>query len=135
MTRFFAAGNPAIPRDSLAIRLAGLIDEPEFEPLLDPLELLQIDEPVVILDVAKGISETQWIHASESRRLQRQRSMMSLHDFDLQFVLNMGRALGELPDIWILAVPMEGSLEELLPVVEKAIASRPSPLRGSGTRS
>ncbi len=135
MVRFFAAGNPALPDDSLAIKLAELIDDIEFEPLDDPLTLLEISEPTVILDVAKGVKEPTWIHASESKRLERARRMVSLHDFDLQFVLNMGSALGELPDIWILAVPLGDSIEDVLPKVKSALNSRPSSLQGNGTRT
>ncbi len=135
MVRFFAAGNPALPDDSLAIRLAGLIDTVEFEPLQDPLTLLEIDEPVVILDVATGITEPQWIHASDSERLARGRRMVSLHDFDLQFVLHMGASLGELPDIWILAVPLGLALEEALPKVKAALSVLPTSPQGSGRRT
>ena len=135
MVRFFAAGNPAIEEDSLALRLAEYLED--FEHLVNPLHLLEITEPAVILDVAKGIDEVQWIHANESEQLQRDRRMTSLHDFDLQFVLNMGSALEELPDIWILAVPIEFSLQEALPEVKAALRSpptKPTSPRGSGKR-
>lgn len=134
MVRFFAAGNPALPGDSLAIQLAEHLPEFSFKQLDDPLSLLEIQEPVVLLDVAAGISEVGWIHATDAERLKRERAMVSLHDFDLQFVLQMGTSLGQLPDIWILAVPMGLALEKALPKVKTALKSIPSPLQGSGTR-
>ncbi len=134
MVRFFAAGNPSLPDDSLALQLAELLPEFSFEQLDDPLSLLELQEPAVILDVAVGISEVGWIHATDAERLKRERAMVSLHDFDLQFVLQMGSSLGELPDIWILAVPMGLTLEKALPKVKTALESIPSPLQGSGMR-
>lgn len=121
MVRFFAAGNPALPDDSLAIRLAALLPEFSFEPLDDPLILLELKEPAVILDAATGISEVRWIDAGDSASLSRERQMVSLHDFDLQAVLSFGNALGQLPRIRILAVPMALTPEQALPDVRKAL--------------
>lgn len=136
MAKLFVAGNPSLPDDSLAIRIAKELEKElktDFELLEEPLKLLEIREPVIILDIAKGISEPLWIHASD-KKLMCERKMTTLHDFDLQFVLNMGSRLNEIPDIWVLAIPADSSFREIIPKVRDALRASPIPLPGSGWR-
>ena len=123
MVRYFAAGNPAVEEDSLALTLAESLTEFKFETLYDPLLLLELKEPVVILDVATGVRGVRWLDARDSASLERDRKMVSLHDFDLQFVLLFGNALDDLPPIRILAVEMGLTPEQALPLVREALKS------------
>ena len=129
MTRILVAGNPALEEDALAGKVAKRL-RLRCELLDDPLSILHMEGPLVILDVAKGLQKVQWLQPEQLAK----RRMVSLHDFDVQFALTLGGALEKLPELWILAIPIGMELDAAAREVRKALRASPIPLPGSGSR-
>jgi hypothetical protein len=84
-----------------------------------PEDLLEAnDGEVLILDVVKNIKDPVIITSSKQIKT---RKMLSLHDFDLGFFLNLMERMGINRKIRIIGVPSEGNAQELAKKVEKMI--------------
>lgn len=121
----YCFGNPYIDQDAIPHRL---VDEISFEgfqlekcfspeTLFDEKSL----NPICILDTARGIKEITIFQ--DISKLQ-QTHLVSLHDFDLSFFLQLLEKMDELPSIYIIAIPMDMDYETvkgLLPPVFKSL--------------
>ena len=119
--KVFCIGNPAIPEDRLAWELA---DELKIEGVDmitcgSPEELFGHGEnPLVIMDVARGIDEVKVMDDLSKIRTGR---MISLHDFDLATFLKLMEGMGELPQLKIIALPMGGDRAEVAKQAEEVL--------------
>ncbi|MBN2566652.1 hypothetical protein JXB02_01035 [Candidatus Woesearchaeota archaeon] len=106
LPRILVFGNPHLPEDSLAVRVARLLEGKVPYRFVEcgSVECV-IDYPdyAYILDVAYGIGSVQII--DDPDRL-RSSPLYSLHDFDLAFFLKLLRATGPDSPSRIIALPM-----------------------------
>ena len=108
MTRkIYCFGNPLVPEDSLALQISGefKLDGWKFIKCRSPEELFNEDqEEMIILDVAKGIDEIKVLKDLSKLKSSK---LLSLHDFDLSYFLQLLEKLGQLPKLKIIALPMK----------------------------
>jgi Ni,Fe-hydrogenase maturation factor len=107
-------GNEFLEDDCLAGDVAKHIDA-TIVHCTSPDDILLVEGNIVILDVAKGINEPVLI--TDVRQL-KTRNMISLHDFDVGFFLNLLEELGEKKSITIIGIPMTGDPKEIAQRVE-----------------
>src|SRR3989344_9122659 len=82
----YVFGNEYLEQDSLAHKVAEHLDYP-VRHCDTPYVLLEMpDRDMLILDVVKGIAAPMIIRNADQLKT---RNMMSLHDFDLGFVLSL----------------------------------------------
>jgi Ni,Fe-hydrogenase maturation factor len=104
----FVFGNPLVKGDSAALAAAKILknkmpgfnfkeaSDPDFLPWLKGKELL-------IMDTAEGIEKTEFLCGLEN--LRKAEGAFSLHDFDLQFQLQLLKKMGKLESVKIIAIP------------------------------
>lgn len=102
-------GNEFLKCDSIAKKIADSINIPGIEFVkTDSLEGIKGD--VVILDAAEGIKKTMVI--TDLSKIQNIYPV-SAHDFDLGTELKLRKATGDIGNVTIIAVPMDGNAEEI----------------------
>ena len=116
MKRVICFGNPYLPEDSLAIRLADNLQLQDFEFVksFNPSDLLD-GKFDFILDVAKGIEKITFINNPNKLNM---RKLYTLHDFDLGFFLQLMSATGQMKSVNIIAVPDNYDLNKALSELE-----------------
>ena len=121
MITILAFGNEYLQMDSLAKKIAPKLRDRNVKVFMcdSPEEITLHKPPIVILDVAEGITKPTLLKVEQ---LENSR-IYSLHDFDLAYFLKLMKEMNELneKDITIIALPMdkEPEIEEirrLLPV-------------------
>lgn len=106
-------GNEFLEEDALAGKVAKHIDA-KIVHCTSPDDLLLVDGDIIILDVVKGISEPVLITDVHKLKI---RNLMSLHDFDVGFFLNLLNELGEKKSIRIIGIPVKGDPQKIAKVV------------------
>jgi len=115
-------GNELIPEDRLAIEIANelkrLVKGYEFYHCLSPEELIRfVDyDKIVLLDVSPNIAK---VVKTSNLNLIKKRKLTSLHDFDLNFFLNLLKKLGKTTNIDIIVVPMNSNKNNLVKIIKK----------------
>jgi Ni,Fe-hydrogenase maturation factor len=116
----FVFGNEYIEQDKAAKSLMPLLqerfDKIDFIPCTTPEQLLEAGEDTIrILDVVKGIEKPIIIENVEQLKTNK---LISLHDFDVAFFLNLMKELGIQKNIKILGIPatteMDADLFEII---------------------
>ncbi len=112
MKNLYVFGNPYLEQDRFAIEVARqLSDKVRLVFCRNPDELLQAqDDEILIIDVVKNIKEPVCI--TDPAQLKTQ-SMVSLHDFDLGFFLNLLDRMGIHKQVRIIGIPMKGNARQL----------------------
>ncbi len=114
-------GNPAIPSDSLAIKVGKALEKEGYETLHleDPLGLLDLDlSEYLILDVALGLSEPRIVDDPDKLLLGR---LCSLHDFDMAYFLKLLKATGKIEKVRILALPEGLAVDDAVAAVKETL--------------
>ena len=99
-------GNEFVEEDSLAKQLADELN-------IDGVDFIKCDSldgikgDVVILDVVKGIDDVRLIPLDKVRDFQ----PITMHDFDLGTELKLRKSVGEINNITIIGIPMQGDKE------------------------
>ncbi|OIO65381.1 hypothetical protein COY28_00660 [Candidatus Woesearchaeota archaeon CG_4_10_14_0_2_um_filter_57_5] len=103
----YVFGNEYLAMDSFAHDIAALLrDSASFVHLASPDGLLDAPEgTLTILDVVAGINEPLLI--TDIAQL-KARNIMTMHDFDVGYFLNLLAALGMAKDIRIIGIPQHG---------------------------
>ncbi|MFH1400289.1 MAG: hypothetical protein ABIH41_02110, partial [Nanoarchaeota archaeon] len=96
--------------DSMARNVAKHLEGVELVHCRSPDLLLEEDGKFVILDVVKGIKEPMVLQDIEKLKTTK---MVSLHDFDVAYVLKLLKEMGRLQDIRIIGVPDKGDPEKI----------------------
>lgn len=120
-------GNPHIKGDSMSVQLAKELKVPNFEFIISifPDEILNyknVDE-LYLMDVVKGIDKVMLITEMDKIKFNQ---TISLHDFDLGFVLKLMKATGKLKTIKIIGLPMGVGKEEIKEQVIKLLTHQNS---------
>lgn len=108
--KVYVFGNEHLPEDRLALEVASLLGEFEVRHCRSPDDLLDAEGDILILDVVKGIRNPMVI---ESISQLKTRNMVSLHDFDVGYVLTLMNSLGISKKIKILGIPQKGESKKL----------------------
>lgn len=111
MTRVYVFGNEYLEGDGLALSMAKdlELDYVHCHNPDDMLESMENDENILILDVVKNISKPIIIDDVSTLKVH---NIVSMHDFDVGFFLNMMSSIGMAKDIKIIGIPMHGDVEE-----------------------
>ncbi|MBW3002378.1 hypothetical protein KY338_04410 [Candidatus Woesearchaeota archaeon] len=109
-------GNEFIEEDSLAKELA---DELKIEGVefikCDSLNGIKGD--VIVLDVVKGLEEVKLIPLDKVKDFH----PVSMHDFDLGTELKLRKSIGEINNVTIIGIPMQGDKENIKQGIIKLI--------------
>lgn len=110
-------GNPYLENDAFAIRVARqLTDKVRLEFCKSPDDLLHSPDRVIhILDVVRNTEEPVVITDPAMLKTQ---PMMSLHDFDLGFFLNLLQKMGMDKKVKIIGIPQQGEPRHVARKVE-----------------
>lgn len=101
-------GNPFIPEDSLAIRIAdhfqkNPVRNVKFVKCVAPDEVMEYsDKEFFILDLIEGIDEVTLIDGVDGLSNE---PKATAHDFDLGFFLRMMKQMGHLDKVRIIGIP------------------------------
>lgn len=119
MKTLYVFGNEFLRDDCFAgIVSENLKDKFSIEHCRSPDDLLEAKGNIVILDVVKNTKEPILIDDVSKIKT---RSLVSLHDFDLGFFLNLMEGMGINKKIKIIGIPMKGNAKEIAKKVEKWI--------------
>ena len=115
MKRVYVFGNEYLPDDRMAVDIAACLGGVEIVKCTSPDDLLPdlLDEAVsqiTILDVVKGIGKPMLIEDIAKLKVN---SMVSLHDFDVGYFLNLAKEAGFGKNIKIIGVPAKGDAGKL----------------------
>jgi hypothetical protein len=113
--KIYVFGNEYLENDNFAGKVAGQLHDVELVYCRSPDELLEAEGDITILDVVKNIKEPMMI--SDVSRL-KVNNMMSLHDFDLGYFLNLMRELDMNKNIKIIGIPMNGIARDVAEKVD-----------------
>ncbi len=115
-------GNELIEQDSLAKKLADKIKMKDVEVIKcnDPEECFEAfrKKEIFILDVVKNLKEVKLIKDLNKLKTH---SLDTLHDFDLAFFLKLMKETGQMKDIKIIGIPMEGDEDKLVKKIESIL--------------
>ena len=109
--KVFCFGNEFVKEDSLAREIADelKIDGVEFIKCESTPEFIR-QNGKIILDVVQMLKEPRIISVDE---LAEPKTVCSLHDFDLGYELKLLKEIGELGEIKIIGIPMQGDKEKI----------------------
>jgi len=107
MKKLFVFGNEYLADDALAIQVAGKLKGVQVIHCTSPEELLD-EDPLLILDVVKGAKKLIILDSIEAIKT---RKMVSLHDMDLGFFLNLMKEMGMNKKIKIIGIPETGNVD------------------------
>jgi Ni,Fe-hydrogenase maturation factor len=103
--KLYVFGNEYLEQDSLARKVASCLEDIELVHSRSPDDLLEAEGEMIILDVAKGITEPRLI--TDTSKL-KAANIVSMHDFDLGYFLRLLDELGTPKKVKIIALPQNG---------------------------
>lgn len=106
----YVFGNEHVGNDGFAQTIAKEMKGFDVQHCRSPDDLLDAQGDILILDVVKGIQEPIVIEDISQLKT---RKMVSLHDFDVGFFLNLMNGMGIGKKIKILGVPEQGNGKNL----------------------
>lgn len=126
MKNIYVFGNEYLEGDNFSYKVVGELKEnKEFNSQFniifcrDPDILMEVDDnEIIILDVVKDIKEPVLINNVSRIKT---RNLISLHDFDLGFFLNLMKEMGINKKIKIIGVPQEGDIKKIADKIETFI--------------
>jgi len=118
--KIYCFGNEFLEYDSLAKEMADEIKIPdiEFKKCCSPEDIFLEEDKIIILDVVEGIKDVILIDNIDQLK---DNQISTLHDFDLSFFLKLKKELGELKEVKIIGIPMEGDKEKIKEEIKKKI--------------
>ncbi len=120
MKKLYIFGNEHLEDDRLSRDIGRLLSK-KFKVVncRSPDELLEAEEDeILILDVVKGIKEP--IVIKDIKQIKTNK-MLSLHDFDVGFFLNLMKEMKINKKIKIIGVPSKGNIKDIAKEVEACI--------------
>lgn len=134
-TLIFCFGNEIVKMDSLAKELADemSVEGYKFIKLSRPEQLLEARDSEAIgaaesddsagtghlylLDVVKGIDKVTLLEIDDLK----ERKINTLHDFDLQFFLQLMKSVGVIKEVTIIGLPINGEKEKIKKELENLL--------------
>ena len=106
--KIYCFGNEYVEGDGTAKAITKDISIPyvEFVPADSPDAIMDEEGTIYILDVVKDADDVMVIRDLERLR---ERRLMSLHDFDLQFFLKLMKNIGKIDDVCIFGIPQQSN--------------------------
>ncbi|MBU0666280.1 MAG: hypothetical protein ABIC91_01920 [Nanoarchaeota archaeon] len=114
-------GNPFIPIDSLAIEIGKELKLKGFEFVIcvSPQEIIQHTNFSFILDVCENIKKVSLIGIKDLKA----NTLFTLHDFDLNFFLQLMKSIGRIDEVKIIAIPInydkQKAKEEIAKILQR----------------
>ena len=121
MIRLLVFGNELIEEDSLGVLVGRKIKDSNIKVIecKNPDDVVEFyDEKSYILDVAKGIDKVVLLNDIDKLIAP---ELNSLHDFDLGFFLKLLKGVKEIDKINIIAIPINGNIDDISEKVMKII--------------
>lgn len=109
-------GNEFVEQDSLAKKLADEIKIKGIE-FIKCDSLAGIKGDITILDVVKNLDEVRLIPLEKIKDFH----PVSMHDFDLGTELKLRKSVGEINNVTIIGIPMQGNIESIKQGIIKLI--------------
>jgi Ni,Fe-hydrogenase maturation factor len=103
-------GNEYVKGDAFSHEVARHLHEVRIVECRSPDDLLDAEGEMIILDVVKGIHEPVLIKNIAQLKT---RKLISLHDFDVGFFLNLMKELGMESEIKIIGIPESGDAKKI----------------------
>ena len=110
MKSLYVFGNEYLEEDKLAREVADRLDNVKVVHCKSPEDLLEAGEEVMILDVVKGTDRI--VIVTDPAKIKTNK-LVSLHDLDLGFFLNLLKELGMGKKIKIIGIPQRGNPAKL----------------------
>lgn len=124
MKKILCFGNEFLKEDSLAKEIAEELRIDGFDVVTcsaaDEILSYNKEEEVYIMDVVKDIKEVVKIKDISQIKT---RSITSMHDFDLSYVLKLLRVTKQLPKVTIIGIPMSGDKGRIKKEVVKVLTT------------
>ncbi len=105
--KVYCFGNKLVPEDTMALVLADemSIAGVEFVKVFDPYDIYEeLKEDIVIMDVVEGIEDVVLIDDVSELKATK---LVSLHDFDLGFLLKLLKEIDSVGKVKIIGLPMK----------------------------
>lgn len=118
MKKLFVFGNEYLENDKYAHQVINHLENIEITKCRSPEDLLEEEGNILILDVVKNLEEPVLI---EDLSVLKDRKMISLHDFDLNFFLKLLKEIGLEKDIKIIGIPEKGNPKATADKIKKWI--------------
>jgi hypothetical protein len=119
MKKLYVFGNEHLEDDKLSREVSKYLGDCKIVHCRSPDELLEAEEDeILILDVVKNIKEPIIIDDISQIRINK---MLSLHDFDVGFFLNLMKNMGINKKIKIIGIPQQGNIKGIAKKVESTI--------------
>ena len=99
----YVFGNPHLGEDNFALDVSKHLQQKTIH-CSSPEQLLDAKGSIIILDVVKGIAAPMQLKQEDLKT----RSLLSMHDFDVAFFLNLMTALGKRVKVTIIGIPQTG---------------------------
>lgn len=120
--KLYVFGNEYLEGDKLSREVSEYLGDCKIVHCRSPDELLEAEEDeIFILDVVKNIKEPVIIDDVNKIKTSK---MVSLHDFDVGFFLNLIKEMGIDKKIKIIGIPQQGNVKEIAKMVESYIAQQ-----------
>src|SRR3989338_1722769 len=124
MKKILVFGNPLVPQDSLALKVAKTLQK-EFVDIefkeLDAVEEIQNEgKNLIILDVVQGLKKTIVIDNLDQIKTT---SIYTMHDFDLAWNLKLLKKIGAIEEVKIIGTPMNYAKKNAVKETKKIITS------------
>ncbi len=117
MKTVYVFGNEYLEEDKAAVTVAQMLNDVKIVHCRTPDDLLDAeDKEITILDTVKGIDKPTLI--TDIKQL-KTKNIISLHDFDVGYFLNMMNELGMAKKIKIIGIPANSEHAEMAKEVEK----------------
>lgn len=114
-------GNPLVPEDSLALKVAEKLGAKFQFKILDAVEDIEKEgRDLIILDMAQGIEKTMLIKDLDALQTN---PIYSMHDFDISLALKLLKKIGKIDSVRIVAIPKNYGLEKALRETRNILSS------------
>ncbi len=117
--KLYVFGNEFLDYDNFALKVAGKLKNARIVHCTSPESIFDSSEKdILILDVVKNSKKTLIIDDVSNLKISK---MMSLHDFDLGFFLQLMKNMGINRKVKIIGIPQKGNAADIAKEVESCL--------------
>ncbi len=118
MKKIYVLGNPLLERDSFAFKVKNIIKEKYKIEEIDPLELINKDEDMILIDVSPDVNDVVLYTDVNMFEIPKP---FSLHDADVAFILKLKNKLIGQRKMYFVVLPEKGDIKKVALKVEKIL--------------